>query len=103
MLLPSPQPFWTVHPFDCQHVTIRNIDIWNPAHSPNTDGVDPDSCSDVLIENCAIAFCPARTFARSCCAGFFALCLYNKLLSFFGAHRKLYACCGQSGTTAGTT
>ena len=49
-----PQPFWTVHPFDCQHVTIRNIDIWNPAHSPNTDGVDPDSCSDVLIENCAL-------------------------------------------------
>mmetsp|Transcript_19200 Transcript_19200/g.57082 ORF Transcript_19200/g.57082 Transcript_19200/m.57082 type:complete len:455 (+) Transcript_19200:41-1405(+) len=44
-------PFWTVHPFDCHHVTIRNIDIYAPAHSPNTDGVDPDSSTDVLIEN----------------------------------------------------
>jgi polygalacturonase len=44
-------PFWTVHPFDCQHVTVKNIDIWAPEFSPNTDGVDPDSCSDVLIEN----------------------------------------------------
>lgn len=26
-------PFWTVHPFDCQHVTIRNIDIWAPVSS----------------------------------------------------------------------
>lgn len=44
-------PFWTVHPFDCQHVVVRNIDIWAPVGSPNTDGVDPDSCADVLIEN----------------------------------------------------
>ena len=44
-------PFWTVHPFDCEHVTVRNIDVWAPAGSPNTDGVDPDSCRDVLIEN----------------------------------------------------
>jgi polygalacturonase len=36
-------PFWTVHPFDCHGVTVRNIEIWAPAHSPNTDGVDPDS------------------------------------------------------------
>lgn len=44
-------PFWTVHPFDCHGVVIRNIDIWAPAHSPNTDGVDPDSCTNVLLEN----------------------------------------------------
>ena len=44
-------PFWTVHPFDCHHVVVRNINIWAPAHSPNTDGVDPDSSTDVLIEN----------------------------------------------------
>jgi polygalacturonase len=44
-------PFWTVHPFDCHGVTVRNIDIWAPAHSPNTDGVDPDSSTNVLIEN----------------------------------------------------
>ena len=44
-------PFWTVHPFDCHHVVVRNIDIRAPLDSINTDGVDPDSCSDVLIEN----------------------------------------------------
>jgi polygalacturonase len=33
------------------HHQVRNIDIWAPEFSPNTDGVDPDSCSDVLIEN----------------------------------------------------
>ena len=32
-------------------VTVRNIDIWAPKDSPNTDGVDPESSSDVLIEN----------------------------------------------------
>lgn len=24
-------PFWTVHPFDCRQVVVRNIDIWAPA------------------------------------------------------------------------
>ena len=40
-----------MHPFDCHGITIRNIDIWAPAHSPNTDGVDPDSSTNVLLEN----------------------------------------------------
>ena len=30
-------PFWTVHPFDCAHVTVRNIDIWAPAVRQTTD------------------------------------------------------------------
>ena len=44
-------PFWTVHPVYSQNVVVRNIDIWAPKDSPNTDGVDPESSSDVLIEN----------------------------------------------------
>lgn len=44
-------PFWTVHPYDCYNVTVRNVIIRAPADSPNTDGVDPDSCDTVLIEN----------------------------------------------------
>jgi len=44
-------PFWTIHPFDCVNVTIRNLVIRAPADSPNTDGIDPDSCDTVLIEN----------------------------------------------------
>ena len=44
-------PFWTVHPVYSRHVVVRNIDIKAPHDSPNTDGVDPESSQDVLIEN----------------------------------------------------
>jgi hypothetical protein len=44
-------PFWTVHPYDCDHVHIRNVHIRNPHHSPNTDGFDPDSSRHVTIED----------------------------------------------------
>lgn len=44
-------PFWTVHPYSCYNVTVRNVVIRAPADSPNTDGVDPDSSDTVLIEN----------------------------------------------------
>ncbi|CAH9097605.1 unnamed protein product [Cuscuta epithymum] len=49
-------PFWTLHPFDCKNVTIRDVTITAPIFkAPNTDGIDPDSCEDVLIENCYIS------------------------------------------------
>ncbi|XAR67215.1 hypothetical protein NMG60_11013693 [Bertholletia excelsa] len=49
-------PFWTLHPFDCKNVTIRNVTILAPVlDAPNTDGIDPDSCEDVLIEDCYIS------------------------------------------------
>ncbi|CAM6017754.1 unnamed protein product, partial [Sphagnum balticum] len=48
-------PFWTVHPYDCTNVTIRDVTILAPLHSPNTDGIDPDSCRNVLVENCYIS------------------------------------------------
>ncbi|CAD5171836.1 unnamed protein product [Musa acuminata subsp. malaccensis] len=45
-------PFWTLHPFDCKNVTISKVTILAPIFgAPNTDGIDPDSCEDVLIEN----------------------------------------------------
>ncbi|XP_042377464.1 probable polygalacturonase [Zingiber officinale] len=45
-------PFWTLHPYDCKNVTISGITILAPVFgAPNTDGIDPDSCQDVLIEN----------------------------------------------------
>jgi polygalacturonase len=43
-------PFWTVHPIFCRNVTVRGIKI--VSLTGNNDGVDPDSCSDVLIEGC---------------------------------------------------
>ncbi|VFQ62693.1 unnamed protein product [Cuscuta campestris] len=49
-------PFWTLHPFDCKNVTISDVTILAPMFkAPNTDGIDPDSCEDVLIENCYIS------------------------------------------------
>lgn len=43
-------PMWQVTPCLCTNVTVRNLYI--DASGPNTDGCDPESCSDVLIENC---------------------------------------------------
>jgi polygalacturonase len=39
-----------LNPVLCTNVTIRNIRI--DTHGPNNDGCDPESCTDVLIENC---------------------------------------------------
>ncbi|MGY5765303.1 glycoside hydrolase family 28 protein [Brachybacterium sp. DNPG3] len=47
-------PAWTVHPALCRTVTVSNIRIQNPADSPNTDGIDPESCRDVHISDCHI-------------------------------------------------
>ena len=43
-------PMWEVHPVLCENVTVRNLHI--ASHGPNNDGCDPESCKDVLIENC---------------------------------------------------
>ncbi len=47
-------PVWTVHPLRCRNVTVRGLNIKNPADSPNTDGINPDSCHDVRIYDCTI-------------------------------------------------
>jgi len=48
-------PSWTVNPVHCQNVNIRGITIINPADSPNTDGINPDSCRLVRISDCYIS------------------------------------------------
>ena len=47
-------PAWTVHPLRCENVTISNLTVVNPADSPNTDGIDPESCRNVRISGCHI-------------------------------------------------
>ena len=47
-------PAWTVHPALCEDVRITGVRIQNPADSPNTDGIDPESCRDVRISDCHI-------------------------------------------------
>jgi len=43
-------PFWTLHPIYCNDVTARNLKLHGTG--PNTDGLNPDSCRNVLIEKC---------------------------------------------------
>lgn len=43
-------PFWTIHPVFCDNVIVRGVTI--DSHFPNNDGCDPESTSNVLIENC---------------------------------------------------
>jgi polygalacturonase len=43
-------PMWIVHPVLSQNITIRKLKIIS--HGPNNDGCDPESCKDVLIEDC---------------------------------------------------
>ncbi|NJC24930.1 glycoside hydrolase family 28 protein [Neolewinella antarctica] len=44
--------FWTTHPTFCRNVTIRGLKIYGGYL--NDDGIDPDSCEDVLIEDCYV-------------------------------------------------
>lgn len=43
-------PMWELNPVLCRNVIVRGITI--NSHGPNNDGCDPESSSDVLIENC---------------------------------------------------
>ena len=47
-------PYWTLHPLFCENVTIHAVTLINPSHSPNTDGINPDSCRNVRISDCYI-------------------------------------------------
>ena len=43
-------PFWVIHPLLCQDLIVRGVSI--DSHGPNSDGCDPESSKNVLIENC---------------------------------------------------
>jgi len=43
-------PSWTVHPQGCAGLKAVGLHIQAPHDSPNTDGFDPEGCTDVLVE-----------------------------------------------------
>ncbi len=43
---------WHIHPYYSQNVSILDIFITAPKVSPNTDGIDPESCDGVDIIGC---------------------------------------------------
>ena len=48
-------PFWTLHAYASVNVWIHHLTVRAPLYAPNTDGIDPDSCRNVLIEHCDIS------------------------------------------------
>lgn len=43
-------PMWHIHPVLSQNMTVRKVTVIG--HGPNNDGCNPESCRDVLIEDC---------------------------------------------------
>ena len=48
-------PFWNVTPVFCENVNVRGVTIISPSTSPNTDGINPDSCRNIRISDCYIS------------------------------------------------
>ena len=46
-------PAWNIHPLMSENIIIRNINVRNPWFSQNGDGLDLESCRNVLIYNSA--------------------------------------------------
>ena len=47
-------PSWNVNPAFCENLIIRGIKVLTSLTSPNGDGITPDSCKHVLIEDCYV-------------------------------------------------
>jgi len=43
---------WNLHPLMCEDVILRDVLVRNPWYAQNGDGVDIESCKNVLIEDC---------------------------------------------------
>ncbi len=43
-------PAWCLHPLMCEDLTVRNVFVKNPWYAQNGDGIDVESCKNVLIE-----------------------------------------------------
>ena len=47
-------PCWTVHPAICTNLTIDGVTVRCPAYAQNGDGLDIESCKNVLVINSSI-------------------------------------------------
>ncbi|WP_324726067.1 glycoside hydrolase family 28 protein [Actomonas aquatica] len=52
--------FWNIHLYNCQKVLVENVSIHAPGpgapvRAPSSDGIDIDSCQDVVVRGCFIA------------------------------------------------
>lgn len=47
-------PMWGIHLVACDRAVLRALVLDNSMTLPNTDGIDIDSCTDVVIDGCVI-------------------------------------------------
>lgn len=45
-------PSWNVHPYFSKNLSFYSLSIQSEKDSPNTDGIDIESCEDVVVEGC---------------------------------------------------
>ncbi len=45
-------PAWNIHPLLCENMIVRNISVRNPWYSQNGDGLDLESCRNVIVTGC---------------------------------------------------
>lgn len=48
-------PSWTIHPYQCDDLKVSALRVENPPNSPNTDGLNPESCTNVAITGVAFS------------------------------------------------
>ena len=46
-------PAWNIHPMLCENLVLRDLTVRNPWYSQNGDGVDVESCRNVVISRCS--------------------------------------------------
>ena len=44
-------PAWCLHPLMCEDLTVRKVYVKNPWYAQNGDGIDIESCKNVLLED----------------------------------------------------
>ena len=44
-------PAWNIHPLMCENLIIDNILVRNPSYAQNGDGIDVESCKNVILVN----------------------------------------------------
>lgn len=44
-------PAWNIHPLMCENLTVSNLIVRNPWYSQNGDGIDIESCKNIVVYN----------------------------------------------------